>query len=79
MSHLLDKANWDQLAEALNNALLGTPHFINIAETDGLFKESPMERIYQQAEIVHKELLNSNVGAAAFINISRDCFIDFQI
>jgi hypothetical protein len=34
-----------------------------------------MERIYQQAETVHKELLNSNVGAAAFINISRDCFI----
>jgi hypothetical protein len=74
MSHLLDKGNWAQLADALNNAVLGTLSYLN-SESDGLFKESPLERIYQQAETVHKELLNSNVGAAAFINISRDSFI----
>lgn len=66
MSFLLRKENWSQLAAAVNNAVL---------ESDGLYKESPLERIYQQAETVHKELLNANVGAAAFINISRDCFI----
>ena len=75
VSFLLDRDNWTHLSDALNAAILGKFLSCSLSGLEGLSEQSPLEKITVQVSATHKELLNQGVGAAAFVNIERDCFI----
>ncbi|TPX34232.1 hypothetical protein SmJEL517_g03082 [Synchytrium microbalum] len=64
VSHLLDPMGRVPVANALNSAILASL---------GQPAVPSLETLYRQAEVVVDTLVHSGVGAAAFINVEKDC------
>ena len=41
----------------------------------GLESDSALVKVYRQTRVAHNELLDLNVGAAALLDIQRDCLL----
>lgn len=65
VAHLLDPAGREQVAYALNGAIL---------VSQGLPPIPPLEMVYRQAKVAVQELVRAGVGSAAFVNV-KDCLV----